>query len=199
MREDSHRRRIRIVIRRHVNRLHRRDRAGARRRDALLQHTHFFAEVGLITYRRRHPPQQRRHLRARQRITEDIVDKDKHITTLITEVLGHRQARESHAQTHAGRLVHLPKDHRQLVEHVRFLHLMIKVSAFTRALANAGENRQAIMLRGDRIDQFLNRHGLADAGATEDAGLAALGHRRDQINHFHARLKDLDRRRLIFK
>ena len=55
------------------------------------------------------------------------------------------------------------------------VHLAPQVVALTGALADAGEDGIAAVLRGDVVDQLLNQHGLADAGAAEQADLAALG------------------------
>jgi peptide chain release factor 1 len=63
---------------------------------------------------------------------------------------------------------------------------VIEVVAFARALADAGEHRQAGMLRGDVVDQLQHVHRLADAGAAEQADLAALGERTDQVDDLDA-------------
>jgi predicted transcriptional regulator len=55
------------------------------------------------------------------------------------------------------------------------------------------------VLGRDRVDQLLDRHRLAHAGAAEDARLAALGHRRDQVDNLHAGLEHFDAGRLILE
>ena len=67
-----------------------------------------------------------------------------------------------------------------------FDELVIEVVAFTGPLADAGEHRITAVRLGDVVDQFLNQHGLADAGAAEQADLAALGVRRQQIDDLDA-------------
>ena len=67
-----------------------------------------------------------------------------------------------------------------------FDELVIEVVAFAGTLADAGEHRVAAMGLGDVVDQFLNQHGLADAGAAEQADLAALGVRRQQVDDLDA-------------
>ena len=52
-----------------------------------------------------------------------------------------------------------------------------QVVALAGALADAGEDRVAAVLRGDVADQLLDDDRLAHAGAAEDARLAALGER----------------------
>ena len=51
--------------------------------------------------------------------------------------------------------------------------LVIEVVALAGALADAGEHRDAAVALGDVVDQLLDQHGLADAGAAEQADLAA--------------------------
>ncbi len=53
------------------------------------------------------------------------------------------------------------------------------------------------MRLGDVVDQLLNEHGLADASAAEQADLAALAVRREQVDDLDARLEDFDCRVLI--
>ena len=72
-----------------------------------------------------------------------------------------------------------------------------EVVAFARALADAGEHGEAAVLLGDVVDQLLNENGLADAGAAEQAGLAALRVRLEQVDDFDAGLENLDVRRLL--
>ena len=53
------------------------------------------------------------------------------------------------------------------------------------------------MLLGEVVDQLLDQHGLADAGAAEQPDLAALGVGREQVDHLDPRLEHLGRRRQI--
>ena len=64
--------------------------------------------------------------------------------------------------------------------------LVIEVVAFAGTLADAGEHRVTAMRLGDVVDQLLNQHGLADAGAAEQADLAALGVGREQVDDLDA-------------
>jgi hypothetical protein len=48
------------------------------------------------------------------------------------------------------------------------------------------------VLQGDVVDQLHDQHGLPDPGATEEAGLAALHVRLDEIHHLDAGLEHLD-------
>ena len=166
--------------------------------DALLQRAHVGRERRLIAHRRRNAAEQRRHFRARLREAEDVVDEEQHVLALIAEILGDGQAGEADAGARARRLVHLAEHQRALRLHVRIAalcgslltlgldDLVIEVVAFAGALADAGEHRIAAVRLGDVVDQFLNQHGLADAGAAEQADLAALGVRREQIDDLDA-------------
>jgi hypothetical protein len=74
---------------------------------------------------------------------------------------------------------------------------VIEVVALAGALAHAGEDRIAAMRLGDVVDQLLDEHRLADAGAAEQADLAALGVGREQVEHLDAGDQDLGFRRLL--
>ncbi len=209
MREGGRRRRIGQVVGRHIDRLHRSDRTFGRRRDALLQRAHVGRERRLIADRRRNAAEKRRDFRARLGEAEDIVDEEEHVLALVAEIFGDRQAGQRDAGAGARRLVHLAIDQRAFRARGRaamFLrvlidlgldHLVIEVVAFAGALADAGEDRIAAMRLGDIVDELHDQHGLADARAAEQADLAALGIRREQIDDLDAGLQDLRFRRLF--
>src|SRR5262249_48446929 len=132
----------------------------------------------------------------------DVVDEEQDVAPLVAERFGHRQAGEPDAQAVAGRLVHLAEHHRHfrffelvLLDDFRLDHLVVEVVALARALADAGEYRLAAVLGGDVVDQLEHGHGFAHARAAEEADLAALGERADQIDHLDAGLEQLDRGR----
>ena len=160
--------------------------------DALLQLAHLGRQRGLVADRARHAAEQRRDLGAGLREAEDVVDEEQHVGALgIAEVLRHRQARQGDAQTRSRRLVHLAVDERRAVDHARLGHLEPEVVALTGALADAGEHRLAGVELRDVVDQLLDQHRLADAGAAEQADLAAAGVRREQVDDLDAGLEDL--------
>ena len=78
-----------------------------------------------------------------------------------------------------------------------FDHLVIEVVALAGALADAGEHRHAAVRLGDVVDQLHDGHGLADAGAAEQADLAALGVGREQVDDLDAGDQDLRFGRLL--
>ena len=197
MRERGRGRRVGQVVGRHVDRLHRGDRALVGGGDALLQRAHVGGERRLIAHCRRNTAEQRRHFGAGLGEAEDVVDEEQHVLALIAEMLGDRQTGQADARAGAGRLVHLAEHQRAFRFDVRigivrvgidlgFDELVIEVVAFAGTLADAGEHRIAAMRLGDVVDQFLNQHGLADAGAAEQADLAALGVGRQQVDDLDA-------------
>ena len=209
VREGGGRRRVGQVVRGHVDRLHRGDRALLGRRDAFLQRAHVGRQRRLVTHGGRDAAQQRRHFRARLGEAEDVVDEEQHVLALlVAEVFRHREARERDARARARRLVHLAIDQRHLgtvgvavvqLDDARVAHLVIEIVALTRALTHAGEDGHAAMRLRDVVDQFLNGHGLADAGAAEQADLAALQVGREQVDDLDARHQDLGGGRLVLE
>ena len=197
MGERVRRRRVGEVVRRDVDRLHGRDRAGRRRGDPLLELTHLRRERRLVADGARHATEQRRHLGARLHEAEDVVDEEEDVLALVAEVLGHRQPGEAHAQARARRLVHLPVDERDLVHDAGLRHLEPEVVALARPLADAREDRHASVLHGDVVDELLDEDGLADARPAEEADLAALHERGDQVDDLDPGLEDLDLRREV--
>ena len=79
------------------------------------------------------------------------------------------------------------------------LHFAVQLRALAGALAHAAEDGVAAVLGGDVADQLHDDDGLADARAAEDAGLAALGERRDQVDDLHAGLEHFDCSRLLLE
>ena len=193
--EHRGRRRVGEVVRGHVDGLHGGDRALAGGGDALLQLAHLGLQRRLVAHLRRHAAEQRGHLGAGLHEAEDVVDEQQHVlAALVAEVLGHRQAGQRDAHARPGRLVHLAEDEHGLVDHARLGHLEPEVVALARALAHAAERRQAAVLLGEVVDELLDEHGLAHAGAAEQADLAALRVGREQVHDLDAGLEHLGRR-----
>jgi len=164
-----------MYVGRNVDRLHRRNRAVPRRRDALLQVAHLRRERRLVPHRARHAAEQRRHLRARLREAEDVVDEHEHVRVFnVAEVFSHRETGQTDAKTCARRLVHLAVDQRAGVDDARLLHLEVEIVSFARALTDAAEHRLAAVSLGDVVDQLHDDDGLAHAGAAEQTDLTAF-------------------------
>ena len=200
MRKRRGRRRVGVVVGRHEDRLERRDRALFGRGDALLERRHLGRQVGLVADRGRHPPEQCGDFGAGLREAEDVVDEQEDVAALlVTEVLGHGQPGQSDPQASPGWLVHLAEHEGGLLDDPRLGHLDEQVVPLAAALAHAREDRHALVLLGDVADELLDDDGLADSGAAEDADLAALLERADEVDHLEARLEDLDLRGLLIE
>jgi hypothetical protein len=165
---------------------------------------HLRRERRLVTDGARDAAEERGHLRAGLREPEDVVDEEDHVLALfVAEVLGDREGREGHAGARAGGLVHLPEHERRLRDdgrarvELRLAHLEEEVVALAGALADAREAGHAAVRLRDVVDELQDEDGLADAGAAEEADLAALAVRGEQVDHLDARLEDLDLRRLV--
>src|SRR3712207_5956102 len=78
-----------------------------------------------------------------------------------------------------------------LFRSARLRHLEPEVVPLARALAHAAERRQAAVLLREVVDELLDEHRLADAGATEQADLAAPGVRGEEVDDLDARLEHL--------
>ena len=176
-------RRVGEVVRRNVDGLHRGHRPLLGRGDALLEFPHLGGEVGLITHRGGHSPEQRRNLGAGLGESENIVDEEQHVLAFgVPEVLCNREAREADAEPRARGLGHLAVDQGGLrifpavgVDDAGLGHFDPQVVALTGAFSDTGEDRKASVLERHVVDQLHDDHGLADASAAEQTGLAALG------------------------
>src|SRR5207245_8027539 len=119
---------------------------------------------------------------------------EQHILALIAEIFRDGQAGEPDAGTRARRLVHLTVDQRAfrasgravvlswVLVDFRLDHFMVQIIALAGALTHAGKYRIAAVSLGDIVDQFHDGDGLADAGAAEQADLAAPRIRRQQVD-----------------
>ena len=190
--EGRERRRVGVVVGRHVDRLQRGDRTALGGRDALLQLAHLVGERRLVAHRGRHAAEQRRHLRAGLDEAEDVVDEEQHVLVLhVAEVLGHREGGQGDAQAHARRLVHLAEHEGRLLVDARLLHLEPQVGALTGALADTGEHRHAAVVLRHATDHLGDEHRLAHPGAAEQPDLAALQVGREQVDDLDAGLEHL--------
>ena len=188
--EGGERRRVGVVVGGHVHGLQRGDRAATGGGDPLLQLAHLVGQRRLVAHGRGHAAEQRRHFGARLHEAEDVVDEQQHVLVLhVAEVLGHRQRRQGDAQADARRLVHLAEHQGGLLEHARLGHLDHEVGALTGALADAGEHGHTAVVLRHTTDHLGDQHGLADAGTTEQADLAARHVRGEQVDDLDAGLE----------
>ena len=183
---------IRQVVRRHVDRLNRGDRAVFRGYDTLLQHAHLRRQGRLIAHGGGHAPQQGRHLRARLGKPEHVVYEQQHILPgRLAEILRDGKARQGHAKTRAGRFVHLAEHQRRFIDDAGILHLVPQIVALAGAFPHAGEHGIPLVLVGNVADKLHDQHRLSHARAAEQADLAAAGVGGHQIHDLDARLQDL--------
>src|SRR4029079_7433382 len=75
VRKGGRRRGIGEVVRRHINRLNRRNRTALRRGNPFLKSAHLRRQVRLIPFGGRHASQEGRHFGARLSKSKDVVDK----------------------------------------------------------------------------------------------------------------------------
>ena len=192
MGERRGRRRIGVVVGGNVDGLDGSHRTILGGGDALLQLPHFRGQRRLVAHGGGHAAEQRRNLGARLGETEDVVDEEEDVgAALVAEILRHGEGREADAQTCPGRFVHLPEDEHGAIDDTGFLHLQPQVVALAGALADAGEDGETAVHRSDVVDELLDDDGLADAGAAEQPGLAALHVRRQQVHHLDPGFEDL--------
>ena len=191
--------RVGQVVGGNVDGLHRGDRTLVGRGDAFLQIAHVGRQGRLIAHGRRNTAEQRGHFGTGLREAEDVVDEEQDVLAfLVAEIFRHGQTRQGNAGTRARRLVHLAEDQRHLGpfgnrfavvvlgDDARVEEFVIEIVAFAGTLTHAGEHGHAAVALGDVVDEFLDQHGLADAGAAEQADLAALRIGREQVDDLDA-------------
>jgi hypothetical protein len=168
-------RRVGVVVGGHVDGLDRGDRAVLGGGDALLQLAHVGAEGGLVAHGGGDAAQQGGHLGAGLGEAEDVVDEQQHVLPHSSRKYSAMVSAEraTRARAPGGSFI-WPKTMAVLLDDARLLHFAVEVGALAGALAHAGEHGVAAVLGGDVVDQLLDQHGLAHAGAAEQADLAAL-------------------------
>ena len=118
---------------------------------------------------------------------------------MVPEIFRHGQAGQRHPHSGSRRFVHLSENHGGLLQHPGFRHFTVQVIALPGPFSDAGENRDAVPLGGDIMDQFLNQNCFPDPGAAEQTDFSALRVRRNQIDDLDAGLENLCFRVLILE
>lgn len=104
--------------------------------------THVCGQGGLVTDGRRDTTEQSRHLGTGLRETENVVDEEQHILTLlITEILRNRKTSKGDTGTGTGGLVHLTEYESDLgvtleVDNTGLNHFVVQVVTLTSTLTN---------------------------------------------------------------
>ena len=200
MGKGSSRSRVRQVIGRYVYGLYRCNRAVLCRGNTFLQGANVCCQCRLIANGGRNTAQQSRYFRTSLDETENVIDKEQYVFVFfITEIFSHGEACQADTHTGSRRFVHLAIDEGRLVDNARFLHFIPKVIAFTCTFTNACEYGVTTVFCCDVMDQFHDQNGLAYTGTTEEANLAALGVRCNEVNDFDACFQDFRTCSLVFK
>ena len=97
----------------------------------------------------------------------------------------------AHPKPGPRRLVHLTEDHDRVRQYASLAHLAVKLLGLATALADAAKQADTFVPFDYVVDQLVDQHRLADARTAEQARLATEFQRRQEIDHFHARDKDL--------
>ena len=200
MGKGSCRSRVRQIIRRHIDGLHRGDRSVFRGRDPLLQLSDFIGQRRLIADGRRHAAKQCRHLGTCLYVAENIIDEQQHILMLpVSEIFCHRKTGLRHSHTGSRRFVHLPEHEGCLVNNPGFIHLCPQVISLPGAFSHPGKNRISAVFRGDVMDQLLNQHRFTHSGTAEQSDFTAFCIRCQEVDDFDSCLQDLYDRALLLK
>ena len=204
VRERGRRCRVGQVVGRDIDGLDRGDRTLGGCGDAFLKRAHVGRQCRLITNSRGDTAEKGRHFGSRLREAEDVVDEEQNVLAfLVTEIFGQCQAGQRDARAGTRRLVHLAVYQRRLrsfavgLDNARFDHFVIEIVALAGPLADTGEYRVTAMRLRDVVDEFHDQNGLADAGTTEQADLAALCVWRQQVDDLDAGNQNLGLRRLV--
>ena len=103
MTQDGVDRGVRHVVRRNVDRLHRRDGPQTGGKNPLLHLSHFGGEGGLVTDGGRHAPEEAGNLAARLHETKDIVHDEQDLFLQgVAQILGIGERGESDPEAHPG-------------------------------------------------------------------------------------------------
>jgi peptide chain release factor 1 len=168
-----------------------------------LQGTHISGKGGLVTDSGGNTTQKGRHLGTGLSETENVVNEEQHILTLlITEVLSNGKTSKSDTGTGSRGLVHLTEDKSDLgltlkVNDTSLLHLTVQIVTLTGSLTDTGENRETTMGLGNVVNQLLNENGLTDTGTTEETNLTTTGVGGKEIDNLDTSLKNLSGGRLL--
>ena len=205
VRERGGRRRVGVVVGRHVDRLHRGDRALVGGCDPLLHLAHLGQQGRLIADRGGHAAEERRDLGAGLRKPEDVVDKEENVLALrVAKILRNRERAQRDTEPRPGRLRHLAIDERRArllgllqVDDPTLLHLVPEVVPLAGPLTDATKHRHTAVLEREVVDELHDDDGLADARAAKEPDLAAAHIRLEQVDDLDAALEHLALGRLI--
>src|SRR5207244_11960906 len=110
---------------------------------------------------------------------------------LCLEMLSQRDAGQQDLKPRAGWLVHLAEDQAHLVQEPGLLQFVVELVPLTNPLANPGEDASALMWFDDIVDELQGEEALSQCGAAEDARLATLDQRIQEVDDLDASLENL--------
>ena len=158
------------------------------------------AERRLIADSRGQAAQQAGDFAACLNEAKHVVHQQQHVLSfLVAEIFRDRQRGQSDAPARSGRLVHLPVDQNAAIKHAGALHFDEKFMALAGALADTGEDGNALIAFDHRMDELHNYDCLADPGAAEHRGLAALRKRSEEVDDLDASFEYGGGRATFFK
>ena len=96
----------------------------------------------------------------------NVIDKQKYVTTFLTELLSHGQAGQRYAQTVSWWLIHLAINQRYFVDNVRVGHLVVEVVTLTSTLTHACKHGITGVLDRDVTDQLHHVYGFTSVSYT---------------------------------
>jgi peptide chain release factor 1 len=168
-----------------------------------LHTTHVDGEGGLVTDGRGNTTEKGRHLGTGLGETENVVNEEKHILTLlVTEVLGDGKTSKSDTGTGTWGLVHLTEDESDLgvaveVDDTSLLHFVVQIVTLTSTLTDTSEDGVTTVSLGDVVNELLNEDGLADTGTTEKTNLTTTGVGGEEVDDLDTSDKNLGRGGLV--
>merc|ERR1712061_370362 len=147
----------------------------------LLHGTHVSGKSWLVTDSRWDTTEQSGHLGASLGESEDVVDEEQHVLTLlVTEVLSNSQSGQGNTGTGTRGLVHLSVHQGDLGglvlkgDDTTLNHLVVQIVALPGPLADTSEHRETTVSLGNVVDQLHDKDSLADSGSAEETNLASL-------------------------
>jgi len=161
-------------------------------RDSLLKGSQISGEGGLVSDGGGDTSKQGGHLGAGLGESEDVVDKEQHILSLVvSEVLSDGQAGQADSSSGTRGLVHLAVDQRSLGtraigdDHLRVDHLVVQIISLSGSLSDSGEDGVPSVLLGDVVNQLHDEHSLADSGSSEKSNFTSSSVRSKKINNLN--------------
>eukprot|EP01083_Nonionella_stella_P023190 64104_1 len=173
------------------------------RGNTLLKGSHISGKGGLVSYSGRNTSKKGRYLRSGLGETENVVDEEQHILSLlVTEVLGNGESGKGDTGTGTWGLVHLSVHKGSLgslggatglidLDDTSLNHLVVKIVTLTSTLSDTSEDRVSSVVHGNVVNKFHNNNGLSYSGSSEETNLTSLGVRGKKIDNLDSGDEDI--------